>query len=239
MGTPHALSGGPVSQDSNRRRRRRQRRERREAQTTELQEAPGTTASRRSGPGLFTRVRATVDSFGGLLTIGAIGATVLVVVYLIIQNPLASVSEDTVLGEERGVPAGVPVAAHTANVADMVGLPGEPPSIGPHFSQPWPVGVYDDQAPDGNAVHALEHGVVWFSYNPELISEDLLEVLRDVAGDFRRDVILSPRPQNDSAIYAVSWGRVLKIDGTAGGEEQLLRDFVETNRNRSPEPGVR
>ncbi|MEE8336968.1 MAG: DUF3105 domain-containing protein [Dehalococcoidia bacterium] len=201
--------------------------------------AEGKTPQRRGGPGRIARVRATVDSFGGLLTIGAIGATVLVVVYLIIQNPLASVSEDPVQGEERGVPAGVPVAAHTANVADMVGLPGEPPSIGPHFAQPWPVGSYEEQVPDGNVVHALEHGIVWFSYNPELISEDLLEVLRDVAGDFRRDVILSPRPQNDSAIYAVSWGRVLKIDGTAGSEEQLLRDFVETNRNRSPEPGVR
>lgn len=227
-----------MSQDSNRRRRRQQRRQAREAQTTEVQ-AVAAQPARGGGPSLFARIRTTVDSFGGLLTIGAIGGTVLVIVYLIIQNPLASVSEDPVLGEARGVPAGVPEAAHTTNAAEMVGLPGEPPSIGPHFGQPWLVGSYDEPVPDGNAVHSLEHGIVWLSYNPELVSDQLLEVLRDVADDFRRDVILSPRPQNDSAIYAVSWGRVLKIDGTAGGEEQLLRDFVDTNRNRSPEPGIR
>lgn len=229
-----------MSQDSNRRRRRQQRRLARDAQAESQPGAPQELVeSAPSGPSLISRVRATIDSFGGFLTIGAIGGTVLIIIYLIIQNPLASVSDDPLMGEPRGVPAGVPLAGHTANEGDMVGTPGEPPTIGPHFSQPWRVGRYDEPIPDGNAVHALEHGIVWISYNPELISEQLLDVARDVAGDFSRDVILSPRPQNDSAIYAVSWGRVLKVDGTAGGEEQLLRDFIDRNRNRSPEPAIR
>ncbi len=238
-----------MSRDSNRRRRRQQRRRQRETRTTEVQE---TARKAPSGQSLITRVRATIDSFGGFLTIGAIGGAVLLIVWLIIQNPLSSASDDPLLGEQRVVPAGVSPTAHTANPAEMVGRPGEPPSIGPHFGGPEcvppsfgthcgpvPYGSYDFPVDDGNAVHSLEHGMVWLSYSPELVTDELMEALLDVAGDFGRDVILSPRPQNDSPIYAVSWGRVLKIDGTAGAEEQLLRDFVTTNRNRSPEPGIR
>ena len=228
-----------MSQDSNRRRRRQQRRRDREAQVTASGETTPADDDAASRPSLYRRIRDTIDSFGGFLTIGAIGGTILLIVYLIIQNPLSPAADDALLGEVRNVPAGVAEAAHTTNAADMFGLPGEPPSIGPHFSQPWRVGIYEEPIPDGNAVHALEHGIVWFSYNPELVDETLMAVLQDVADDFRRDVILSPRPQNGSAIYAVSWGRVLKIDGTAGDEEQTLRDFATTNRNRSPEAGLR
>jgi hypothetical protein len=90
--------------------------------------------------------------------------------------------------------------------------------------------------PDGNAVHAMEHGIVWITYNAELLSGEAIDILKDIAGDFRRHVILSPRPQNSMAVAAVSWGRVLRLDAV---DEQLLKDFIRTNRDRSPEPGKR
>ncbi|HJM76494.1 MAG TPA: DUF3105 domain-containing protein [Dehalococcoidia bacterium] len=240
-----------MSQDSNRRRRRQQRRREREAQADSrppaLQEV---VESAPPGQSMITGIRETIDSFGGFLTIGAVGGTVLIIIYLIIQNPLASTSP--LLGDARDVPAGVSQEAHTTNAADMVGRPGEPPAIGPHFGGPEcvppsfgnhcgpaPYGIYDFPVNDGNAVHSLEHGMVWISYNPELVTAEMLATLEEIANDRRRDVILSPRPQNGLPIYAVSWGRVLAIDGTAGVEEALLRDFVTTNNNRSPEPKIR
>ena len=62
------------------------------------------------------------------------------------------------------------------------------------------------------------------------------EVLRAIPDRFGRDVIVSPRPQNETPITALSWGRILRMD-TA--DDDLLRDFVRSNRDRSPEPGIR
>jgi hypothetical protein len=210
-----------VTEDSSRRRRRRRRRGGGGERETQ--------AARRTRRGW----RETVDSFGGFLTIGAVGGAVLVVVLLLLRNPLASVSEDPPLGEAVPLPAR---ATHTSNPADMIGRPGEPPAGGPHFAQPQRTGIYDKPVPDGNAVHALEHGIVWITYNPDLLSGEAIDMLEDIAGDFRRDVILSPRPQNSMAVAAVSWGRVLSLDAP---DEQLLKDFIRTNRDRSPEPGIR
>ena len=78
--------------------------------------------------------------------------------------------------------------------------------------------------------------MVWITYNPDLIDENGLKVVRDVADAFGNDVVLSPRPQNAMPVAAVSWGRILRLDPV---DEDQLRDFVSTNRNRSPEPRIR
>ena len=171
---------------------------------------------------------------------------VLFVVFLVLRNPLTSVSDDSLLGEAVPLSAR---ATHTSNPADLIGRQGEPPAGGPHFDGPkcvppnggpqcgpWPAGVFAQPVPDGNAVHSLEHGIVWITYNPEQLSGEAIDILENIADDFRRDVILSPRPQNSMAVAAVSWGRVLRLDAP---DEQSLKDFIRTNRDRSPEPGIR
>lgn len=88
-------------------------------------------------------------------------------------------------------------------------------------------GVFESPVDDGYLVHALEHGVVWLAYSPELIDAQGLEGLRALAEESSSDVILAPRPANDVALYAVSWGRRLE---TAPSDADLLRTFIETNR---------
>lgn len=210
-----------MTEDASTRRRRRRRR------------GDGGERATQSARRSRARWRETVDSFGGFLTIGAVGGAVLIVVILLLRNPLASVSEDPLFGEAVPSPAR---AIHTSNPGDLTGQAGEPPAGGPHFAQPQRTGIYDKPVPDGNAVHSLEHGIVWITYNPDLLSSEAIDILEGIAGDFRRDVILSPRPQNSMAVAAVSWGRVLSLDAP---DEQLLKDFIRTNRDRSPEPGVR
>ncbi len=63
-----------------------------------------------------------------------------------------------------------------------------------------------------------------------------LKKLEDIQGAHSRDVVLSPRPENKSAISVASWGRLLKLDAA---NTQAINDFIEVNRDRSPEPGVR
>jgi hypothetical protein len=206
---------------------RRKRRRPRQAPTTT--DAPSDSGS--SG------WRATVDSFGGFATIAVVMVVVIIVCALVIMNRPSSteVSGAQLLGEVR-------VSSEELHIPgnDPAGLvpppPGEPPTGGPHFVPPQRNGVYDAPIHDGNAIHALEHGIVWISYQPDLVDEETLRALRDIADSLGGDTILSPRPQNAMPIAFASWGRLLSMSSL---NEELAREFIRTNRNRSPEPGVR
>ena len=78
--------------------------------------------------------------------------------------------------------------------------------------------------------------MVWITYDPGLTGANDVAQLRTVAQAFPRDVILSSRPDNTSPVTVVSWGRILRFDHADVG---AIRRFIEVNRDRSPEPGVR
>ena len=161
-----------------------------------------------------------------------IAIALVVVLVIVARTPLGfSSSEDRLLGEAVDLDRAlhVPVGSLGPN-------PQLTPAGGPHYPQPLRQGIYDQQVADGNAIHALEHGMVWMSYQPDDVSEADLELMRNIASDFGTDAILSPRVENASPIIVVSWGRRIILDEV---DEQLIRDFITTNRNRSPEPGIR
>lgn len=131
------------------------------------------------------------------------------------------------MGEARHVPPGAPLEV----------VAGQPPAGGPHFDQPVPAGIYAEPLPDGNAIHSLEHGIVWISYRPDLLTAKDLQVLTGVAQAHARDVLMSPRPQNSAAASAVSWGRRLNLASPVSRE--AVEAFVLTNVDHAPEPGIR
>ena len=176
--------------------------------------------------------RRRIDAFGGFLTVGAVVGAIAVVAFIVVRNPPAAISDDALLGE----PVTLGQSSHITDASLMQITPGEPPAGGPHFAEPAQPGVYEGPIADGNAVHALEHGLVWISYRADLVDDATVSALEAIAGDFGRDLIVSPRPDNAMPIAAVSWGRILRLDEF---DEEQLRAFVTTNRNRSPEPGVR
>ncbi len=157
---------------------------------------------------------------------------VVVVFAIIFRTPLGfESSDDPLLGEAVSFPT-------SNHVPDGSLGPNPPltPAGGPHYVQPLRAGIYEQQIPDGNAIHSLEHGMVWISYQPDEVTAPTFETIEGIASDFGRDVILSPRVENSSPIIVVSWGRRLVMEDV---DEQLVRDFITTNRNRSPEPGLR
>ncbi len=119
-----------------------------------------------------------------------------------------------------------------------------PPTYGPHHPPlndddgtsivPRPTGVYSTAQPDEDLIHNLEHGHVWISYNPSMIGAADLQLLENFVnqGGTNAGVILTPRPRNDSAIAVASWAHLLKLDSF---DDQMLRDFVNTNRGHAPE----
>lgn len=194
----------------------------------------------RPAPKAKPQWRETIDSFGGFLTIGAILGAVVIVVAIFITNRPTTTSRDVSDAPLAGVavPATDP-ETDRQHVSDPVQLripAGQPPARGPHFVVPQSVGVYNQPVPDGNTIHSLEHGIIWISYNPELVDGETVDSLERLGNDYSADTIVAPRPQNASPIAAVSWGQILELDDFDG---EQLSTFIETNRNRSPEPFVR
>lgn len=113
---------------------------------------------------------------------------------------------------------------------------GLPPAGGDH-SQVWQnCGVYDIPISDANAVHSLEHGAVWITYNPDALSEDEIARLREITrdGSFR---LLSPRPQQESPIALTAWTYQLEVESV---DDSRIEDFVHNYEQgpQTPEPGA-
>lgn len=203
-------------------------RERRDARTAAASAPPGSQAPRKPRPGW----RRTLDSFGGFAVVVPLLLTVIAAIVLLARQPLGlSQSDDALMGDEVAFTSSPHVADGTLGERGP-----QPPAGGAHYTVPQPVGAYDEVLDDGHLIHSLEHGIVWIAYDPEQVTAEELEGLRQVYDAFSGDVILAPRPENDEAVYVMSWGRRLSV---SPDDTDTLRKFVETNRNRSPEPGMR
>ena len=107
-----------------------------------------------------------------------------------------------------------------------------PPPGGPHADVWLACGVYDEPVRDENAVHALEHGTVWITYDPaELSSEDVATL----AGRLPDEGILSPYPGQQSPVVVTVWARQLDLRSV---DDERLALFVDSygDGHTSPEP---
>ena len=107
-----------------------------------------------------------------------------------------------------------------------------PPTGGPHYSDPAHAGIYEAAPLDGNLVHSLEHGAVILWYNPKLLSKDQIEQVKQVFNQLGGKSIMVPRESMDSPIALTSWGRILKINTI---DTKQINAFFDTNNNRGPE----
>lgn len=176
--------------------------------------------------------RHTLQQWGGPWVIGVGIAVIAFIGWIAWENRPVGTSTGDLMGEEVKFVS----SAHVALASELQIPDGVPPAGGPHFVNPLPGGVYTEPVDDGRVIHSLEHGLVWISYKPGAVSDAQLKAITDLAEGRKRDIVLSPRPDNKDALVVVSWGRrlVLKPDDT-----KTLKDFISTNLNRSPEPGVR
>ncbi len=199
-------------------------------QQRRAQPSAGSTA--RPAPKPMAAWRHTLLLWGGPWVLGVGVAVLALIGWIAWENRPVGVSSEGLMGEEVTYAS----SSHVSSRSELQIQPGAPPAGGPHFVDPLPGGVYDQPIDDGRVIHSLEHGLIWISYQPGAISEGDLKAITAIASDRKRDIVLSPRPDNKDALVAASWGRrlTLKTDDT-----KKLKEFISTNLNRSPEPGVR
>lgn len=152
-------------------------------------------------------------------------------------RPLPQAAQGTAAPTLLGEAVTLGEAKHVTSAAGLQRTVGQPPAGGPHFAQSSTPGIYANPIEDGEAIHSLEHGMIWITYRPGLASARDIEILRVVAESRPNDVILSPRPGNASPASVVSWGRRLNLASPVS--RRALEAFVATNVDQSPEPGVR
>ncbi|TFV63621.1 DUF3105 domain-containing protein [Geodermatophilus sp. DF01-2] len=175
---------------------------------------------------------------------GLIAAAVVVVLFAaaVITYAVVQVNEaeagrvDSV--EEIGGVQVFEYAAGQDHVTTPVEYEQSPPVGGPHDGE-WAdcTGtVYEVPIRQENAVHSLEHGAVWITYDPEAVSEDGVATLADVANESGR--MLSPNPGQDSPISLQSWNHQLKVDSADDPRIVQFADFLTYNQEFFPEPGA-
>lgn len=170
--------------------------------------------------------------------VGAIVALVLVlgtVTTVIVINAIPDeVDESLVSGDYADRVQTYPDldATHTES---RVSYDVEPPVGGPHNPTWLRCGIYDEEQQNENAVHALEHGAVWITYDPAFTSDDEVEALRDLARERGSYMLVSPYAGIGEAMAVSAWGAQLRFDDVA---DPAVGQFIEQywRSPDSPEP---
>lgn len=122
-----------------------------------------------------------------------------------------------------------------SHVEGAVDYDQSPPVGGPHNPVWVNCDFYSSEVPNENAVHALEHGVVWITYDD--VDDDTLETLADLADDNDR-LLVSEYPDQDSPLVLTAWNRQMPVDDL---DDARVEDFIDTytgDDSVAPEPGA-
>ncbi|MCW2286954.1 DUF3105 domain-containing protein [Leucobacter luti] len=111
----------------------------------------------------------------------------------------------------------------------------KPPAGGNHFQAWLNCGIYSEPQPNENAVHSLEHGAIWVTYNPDTVTDEQLDELRSAVPD--QYAIVSPFPGLETPIAVSAWGAQITMDSPS---DARLGQFIDRywKSASAPEPGA-
>ncbi|CAM5329638.1 hypothetical protein SALBM311S_07633 [Streptomyces alboniger] len=123
------------------------------------------------------------------------------------------------------------------HVTSTVSYPMKPPVGGDHH-QAWMTcdgTVYTKAVAHENAVHSLEHGAVWITYNDKASDADVKK-LADKVGSTPY-TLMSPEKDQAGAVMLSAWGRQLTVSSASDPRvQQFLSKYVQGAQ--TPEPGA-
>jgi hypothetical protein len=121
------------------------------------------------------------------------------------------------------------------------------PPVGGNHNATWlNCGVYTKPVPNEYAVHNLEHGVVWISYQPSLPQSEVSQlksfverqkVLSFGQGPGSRYMDLTPYPGLPSPVVVSSWGNQLRLSSPTDPRLQQFVDKFRASQQYTPEYG--
>lgn len=167
------------------------------------------------------RTRATIWTVAAVLVLAIVGGTTFAILHSRANKPsLSAVQSFGHLSREH--------------VQGKVDYPQTPPVGGKHNPVWLNCGVYDKPVPNINAVHSLEHGAVWVTYQPNLPQDQVDKLRQEVDGPY---LILSPYPGLPTPVVASAWGKQLQL---TGADDPRLQAFITKYRQgpQTPEPGA-
>jgi hypothetical protein len=130
-------------------------------------------------------------------------------------------------------------ASGQEHVSTPVSYKQSPPVGGPHdpYWADCTGTVYPVDIRHENAVHALEHGGVWITYDPKKLSKAQISTLAElVQGQPGR--LMSPYAGLSSPISIQSWNHQLKLSKADDPRLKEFADFFTTNPTYYPEVGA-
>jgi len=122
-----------------------------------------------------------------------------------------------------------------------------PPVGGDHNGTWMNCGVYDKPVPSERAVHNLEHGAVWITYQPSLPQSEVTQLraffsrqtaISPGGASRSRYLDLTPYPGLPAPIVASSWGFQLRLTSPADPRLQQFVSTFRTSQKYTPEYGA-
>lgn len=136
-----------------------------------------------------------------------------------------------------GIPEGTLSFAYAGaqHSNDPVTYAENPPVGGVHHPTWQNCGYYPAPVPNENAVHSLEHGAIWITYQPDLPQEEA-DSLRGLA-ESQSYILVSPMEGIPAPVVASAWGRQLQLESA---EDERLDQFIRRFRlsPEAPEQGA-
>jgi hypothetical protein len=120
-------------------------------------------------------------------------------------------------------------------VTTTVAYPQTPPVGGDHAPVPQNCGIYTAPVANENAVHSLEHGAVWLTYQPGIGAAEIATLTADVKG--KPYTLMSPYPTEPAPITLTAWGKQLTVNSAS---DARIAEFIKTYAAgpQTPEPGA-
>ena len=109
-----------------------------------------------------------------------------------------------------------------------------PPAGGKHNPIWLNCATYPKPVPNENAVHSMEHGAVWVTYQPDLPADQVATLKSAIPSTY---AVLSPFPGLKAPVVASAWGKQLSLDGA---DDPRLDAFIREYRqgSQAPESGA-
>ncbi|MCU1552113.1 MAG: hypothetical protein JWR36_2673 [Glaciihabitans sp.] len=109
----------------------------------------------------------------------------------------------------------------------------DPPAGGNHWSEWLNCGRYDQPQQNERAVHDLEHGAVWITYDPAKVTEaQITTMMKTLPTTY---LTVSPYPNLPTPVVASAWGKQVQLTGT---KDPRLASFITQfwRSTKAPEP---